>query len=217
MVDLNKSEKMAMDVLERCVDYPWYLPFVLPNDPRSLREIERTLRRGASTPHIAYDKQKIESHALEIQQALDTLNGLSSQDPMGERSPHLTPVSAQDAATIPVSRKGKYPYPFSPTCWGADTPISLPNDKSIACERLIERAFTVDELPSLIEAILSSADGGETIRRLPRGHAQSLIDAIYEACFTFSRPCKHINDVDMSCRLGTGCPRSFALDSKRMP
>ena len=40
---------------------------------RAIREIERTLRRGASTPRVEYDKAKIEEHKLEIQRILDVL------------------------------------------------------------------------------------------------------------------------------------------------
>lgn len=43
-----------------------------------MRDIERTLRRGASTPQTRSSKGKIEKHVLEVQQLLDTLNALGS-------------------------------------------------------------------------------------------------------------------------------------------
>ena len=35
-------------------------------DSRVMCEIERIIRRGASTPHTGYDKDKTEGHRLEI-------------------------------------------------------------------------------------------------------------------------------------------------------
>lgn len=68
---------------------------------------------------------------------------------------------------------------------------------TLACERLVKRVFVVGELPSLIEAVLSSRDSGEIIRRLPRDDAQSLIDVIDEAR---SSPTPHLNLLVTSAR-----------------
>lgn len=51
---------------------------------------------------------------------------------------------------------------------------------AIACGRLIKRAFTPQELPSLIDEALSNEDGAETIRCLTIDDAQTLIDVIDE-------------------------------------
>jgi len=56
-----------------------------------------------------------------------------------------------------------------------------------ACECLVRRKFAPHELPSLIEAILSSNDGDEMIRCLPRDDAQTFVDVIDEARSTFTR------------------------------
>ena len=41
-------------------------------------EIEQTLRRGADTPHIKYDKGKVEEYKLKIQGILGALNAPGS-------------------------------------------------------------------------------------------------------------------------------------------
>ena len=56
-----------------------------------------------------------------------------------------------------------------------------------ACERLISHTFSPHELPPLIEAIFSSEDEDKTIRSLPIGDAQTLINTMDEARFTFHR------------------------------
>lgn len=55
----------------------------------------------------------------------------------------------------------------------------------LACERLVARTFAPHELPSLIEAILSSKEGGGTIGRLRGDDAQTFVDVIDEARSTF--------------------------------
>ena len=45
-------------------------------------KIERILRRGASTPHTGYDKDKVEGHRLEIQEILSTLRLASRVRPI---------------------------------------------------------------------------------------------------------------------------------------
>jgi len=83
-----------------------------------MSEIERTLRRGANTPHTKYNKDKTEGHKLEIQEILDTLNAPSSSlnknFSVGECDPHSTPVdSHHDTATTPVSDSGTSLTPSS--------------------------------------------------------------------------------------------------------
>jgi hypothetical protein len=55
-----------------------------------------------------------------------------------------------------------------------------------ARERLIKRAFALHELPSLIEAIFSGNDADDTIRCLLGEDAQTFIDVMDEARFTFT-------------------------------
>jgi hypothetical protein len=58
-------------------------------------------------------------------------------------------------------------------------------DAIVACRRLVRREFTPHQLPSLIEVIFSSGDGGEIACTLPGDDAQTFIDVIYEARSAF--------------------------------
>jgi hypothetical protein len=58
--------------------------------------------------------------------------------------------------------------------------FSFLNFNTPACKRLIRRAFTLRELPSLIGAILSSKDENDTVRCLHGDDAQAFIDVIDE-------------------------------------
>jgi hypothetical protein len=75
-----------------------------------MREIERTLRRGASAPHIEYNKGKVEEHKLKIQGILSTLGALSSpldeNFNVGGSVPHLVHVDPHGTATTSVSEGG---------------------------------------------------------------------------------------------------------------
>ena len=50
-----------------------------------------------------------------------------------------------------------------------------------ACGRLVKRAFTLDELPSLIEVIFSSQDESDTIRSLLGDDVQAFVDVMDKA------------------------------------
>ena len=47
---------------------------IISSEPRVLREIERALRRGVSTPHTKHGKENIESHMLEINRILGDIS-----------------------------------------------------------------------------------------------------------------------------------------------
>ena len=74
--DLDGSDlRVALKDLGRCVDWLYTLGFVCSVlNFRIALEIERTLRRGASTPHFNYDKAMIGRYKSEIQAILDYLN-----------------------------------------------------------------------------------------------------------------------------------------------
>ena len=82
------------------------------------------------------------------------------------------------------------------------------------------RAFAPYELPSLIEAVLSSKDGGNAIGRLRGVDAQTFVDVIDEARSTFT----HHHEirlieiyVETFRQLGVEWSMSFAaLESKEM-
>ena len=56
-----------------------------------------------------------------------------------------------------------------------------------ACGLLVKREFAPHELPSLIEAMLSSNDEDEIIHCLPRVDVQTFVDVIDEARPIFPR------------------------------
>ena len=96
----------------------------------------------------------------------------------------------------------------------------LPNSSfsasnTTAYGRLVRREFTPHELPSLIEAILSSNDDGEMIRCLSGDDAQIFVDVIDEARSTFTR--YHKTNIDVFRQLGTQFTWSLPVDSKEMP
>ena len=84
-------------------------------------EIEQTLRRGAGTPHMKYDKGKIEEHKLKIQEILGTLDApdspLDSENlSMVARAPKLAFVSPPVITS--VIEDGMSLTPPSPVLYG---------------------------------------------------------------------------------------------------
>ena len=67
----------------------------ISSDSRLMCEIERTLRRGANTPHTGYNKERVEEHKREIQEVLGVLNS--------QRSPLHENLSAVEGTTAVVS------------------------------------------------------------------------------------------------------------------
>jgi len=61
----------------------------------------------------------------------------------------------------------------------------FPNLNTLACGRLIRRAFDLHELPSLIETIFSSKDESDEIHSLLGGDAQTFVDVMNEARYLF--------------------------------
>jgi hypothetical protein len=69
-----------------------------------MREIERALRRVASSPHTKYNREKVESHVLKIKETTGTLHALLSFSPReGPRGDKSTP---HDAATASEPASG---------------------------------------------------------------------------------------------------------------
>ena len=159
----------------------------LPSKCRVICEIEATLKKGASTPRINYNSDKIEGCKLEIREILSALNVLGSPPgdkfDVGERAPYSAAFDFQDTATTLVSESGtSLPSPL-PGLYGilaAPCYVTFLNFDTSACERLIRRTFALHELPSLIEAILSKG-ANDTIHRLLRDDAQTFADVINEA------------------------------------
>ena len=186
--DLDESERMAVEKLEKYVNRSRRFSFITLNGPRAMREIELTLRRGTSTPHTRYDKEKIENRVQEVQRLLDTLNVPSSPDEKLCAAEHaLTLGGPPDATITSASEEGMSSSPLSDILWNADHSRFSSHNRNAACGRLIRRAFLPHELPFLIEVILSNKDKVKTIHRLPVDDAQMLIDVMYEARSPFNR------------------------------
>ena len=183
----KESEKVAMDDLERYADCPWPFPLLIPNNPRVMRDIEHALRMGTpTTSHTTYDK-KVKSHVQNIQHTPGALNALSlspgGDSRVGECGSHLTSITLHDLATMAVSETGASLHLALGGVLITSRLFSL-NRNNTACGRLITRTFTPNDLPSLIEAMLSSE--GETARCLPVCCAQMLIDVLDEVRSTSS-------------------------------
>ena len=65
-----------------------------------------------------------------------------------------------------------------------DRPPIFLNSNTLACGRLIRRAFALHELPSLIETVFSGEGEGDTLHHLHRNDAQIFADVIDEARFS---------------------------------
>ena len=178
--DLDESERVAVEKLEKCVHHPRPFPLTILNDLRAMLKIERTLRRGASTPHTRYNKEKIENHVQEVQQLLASLNAQSS--PPGENlcaiehGARLTPDAPDETVAFFAPNTGA----LSALHWRSFTEhrLSFPflNPNTAACGH----AFALHELPSMIDAIFSGKDRDDTICRLPGDDPQCFIDVIDE-------------------------------------
>ena len=96
------------------------------------------------------------------------------------------------------------------------TPNFSLNPNLAACRHLIERRFVLHELPSLVEAVLSSEDEGEIICNFNMVDAQTLADVIDEA----SHPLLVVVSlligfyIDPSCSPDTARAKSSILDPK---
>lgn len=66
-------------------------PASLPSNPRAMREVGCTIRRGANIPRAEYDKGRIEGQKQKIQKILDTLpvSVLRRNTGIGEGAPQL--------------------------------------------------------------------------------------------------------------------------------
>lgn len=148
-------------------------------------------------PHVKYDKGKVEGYKRRIQEILGTLDAPNS--PLGENlrvggcAPHLAFVGPHSTATTFVCESGTSPN-FDPRPSSVLYSILIAphtflflNPNTLACRRLIRRAFTPHEFPSLIEAIFSSKDEDDAISCLLGDDAQTFIDVIDEARPTLSR------------------------------
>lgn len=172
-------------------------------------EIKRALMVGLIiAPHIQYLKEKVETHILEIRQSPSTLYMLNSPLDGNASADESSPRQAA-STTTPVPENGRFSFLFS---YPRQNPLL--DYYSAACSRLIGRAFTFHELPSLIEAILSNEDERETALCLPLDDAQTFIDVIDEV-----RPMFHKTIVRNQCPYffdqALHSPNLLLLDRKR--
>lgn len=111
-------------------------------DFRRIRELERILRRGADAPRPKYNKERIDSHRVEIQQII---HGLTATTPLAESSLEVARNQSRQSQSPTTSRSF---HDSSFLCF--DTP---------ADGSLIQRALSPSVLPSLIQAVLSNDEG----------------------------------------------------------
>src|ERR1700753_520676 len=96
----SESAEIALGDLERCVNERSACSNTdLIDAFRVIGEIERTLRVGASTPRINYDKSKIEKNKLEIRQILDALSIQSSSINRGDSMDELASFGSRITTT----------------------------------------------------------------------------------------------------------------------
>jgi hypothetical protein len=134
---------------------------------------------------------------------------------VGKHASYSMPVVPRDAAATSVIESGMSP-PLQTPC-KSDHPLTYLCRDTIACGRLIRRAFAPHELSSLIDEALSKEDGTGSIRHLRADDAQMLIEVIDEVCSEFPCHCMSVEtDIRMFCRLDTGNTRAFALGSKEL-
>ena len=111
-----------------------------------------------------------------------------------------TTPTEQDTVTTPAFESGTSLAPLFDLAPNADCSMILSQPQHSACRRVIRRSFAPHGLPSLIEAIFSSKDEGNTIRCLPRNDAQTFVDVMNEARSAFA-PSTEI-DTNLPHRLG---------------
>lgn len=190
--DLDESEWAAMEDLRKYVDQFRSFCSCANNSDRNMSEIERTLRRGRGSPHVEYNKEKVERHILKIWQTISSIDSttlLPREDPGEvEHVPQTASVDTHGGAVASEPESGMSP-PRAPSqpLFGILIDRSFPDrGRPTPCGRLIRSGFTMDELSSLIETILSNKDETKIINSLPLGDAQKLIDVMDEVRFTFT-------------------------------
>ena len=87
------------------------LPPFLNSNLSAICEIEQTLKRATTLPHVGYDKAEIEGKKLKIQETLDALNRHSSSsngdDSLGGRSLQSPSLDSHNASMTSVSDNGR--------------------------------------------------------------------------------------------------------------
>jgi hypothetical protein len=148
------------------------------------------------------------SHILSVPRKPSTTGVIS------EGQNDLNVHHSHDAAMTSTSR----------TCTSSSSPLVccfitsgfLSNHNIVACECLIRREFSPDELPSLINRILFDGDEDQTMRALPVDDAGALIDVLYDV-FSTSLVIKD-RSIETSWNiLGTADTRSLTSVSRKWP
>lgn len=156
----------------------------MSNNSRVLCEIERALRRELDTPHAKFDREMVEGRKSEIQDILGVLSPQSllfGEGPSVIKSSTLIAPAVSGGTTVTsLAENGASQAPPSLVFHAIlIVPLFLDFDTQ-ACQRLIKRAFAPHELPSLIEAVFSSANADDMIRCLCVDDVQTFIDVVGE-------------------------------------
>ena len=144
---------------------------------------------------IGGDIQTSPKHGLSEPPQQHQPEGWSSTLDMVESAITITPVGSSSAASAstPVTLSGASLTSPARTFHVTLTAlrfILLSQFNSPACQRLINRAFTPYELPSLIEAVFSSVDEVDTVRCLCGDDAQTFVDVIDQVGSSLARRCE---------------------------
>ena len=89
------------------------------SDRRVRCEIEQTLKRRTSTPHIKHNRSKVEGRKRQIQATSDALEARNSPAPsVSKRVASSTPVGPRRTATVSMSGSGTFLALHSQTLCG---------------------------------------------------------------------------------------------------
>lgn len=128
----------------------WKGVFISPRCPptklsnfRLIREIERTLGRGANTPHTKYNKEMVEGYKLEIQEILGVLDSQSSplDESLGETRSTAPVAPVTSGSTAAASRAESGASSTSPSQWSHGILIILRFDPMSQLHRPSLQAF----------------------------------------------------------------------------
>ena len=118
-------------------------PPTMSSNFRLICEIERTLSRGANTPHTKYNKELVEGYKLEIQEILSVLDSQSSplDENLGETRSTAPVAPVTSGSTTAASTAESGTSSTSPSQWSHGILIILRFDPVSQLHRSSLQAF----------------------------------------------------------------------------
>ena len=150
-------------------------------DEETRRELEEETKRLQEQVKIAKDEKVVSVEYAEEEERMKTKVKETEHETMGSGATATIPVT-QGGTSVALLLLIFILILTVPTFFFLNT-------HTVACQRLIERSFSLEELPSLIEVVFSSKDEADVIRRLCGDGAQTFIDVIDEVLLP--PPCHH--------------------------